>query len=259
MYTQRLTQRPAFDQVTRRRSGLLLPGGVQAGRERPTAIDLFAGCGGFSVGFLEAGFEVLAALDKDVGALTTYWHNLAGPASRWMSSDADRRKRDRILGAEPFNAFRAGKHPPVRLVICDDVRSWTGEKLLKMLGMERGQVDCVIGGPPCQGFSRANTKRHVHDPRNSLVWEFARLVHEIYPKTFVMENVPEITTMKTPSGLGVIDALLKAFENEGYLAVSQKIGEAITKAKKAPAVVGMQALKPTVELNDEPVQLEMFG
>ncbi len=257
MFTPQLTQRSAFEQVTRRRSGLFLPGGTHVERERPTAIDLFAGCGGFSLGFLEAGFEVLAAIDNDVDAIATYWYNLAGPSSRWISSEVDRRKRDQIIGPDPFNPFRVGKHPPVRLVICDDVRNWTGEKLLKLLGMEPGQVDCVMGGPPCQGFS-VGGKRNVHDPRNSLVWEFARLVYEIQPKTFVMENVPGITSMQTPSGLGVVEALLKAFENEGYLAVSQKVGEAVTKARKAPAVVGMQAPKPTVELNDEPVQLEMF-
>lgn len=256
---QRLASRMAFNEnnVMRRRSGLFLPTGTAVPKERPTAIDLFSGCGGFSLGFLSAGFEVVLAMDNSAAALATYWYNLCGPGSRWVGTPDSVRKRDRSAGGA-FNANTALGHPPVRVVVCDDVRRWTGQKLLDLVGMGVGDVDCVIGGPPCQGFSRANAKRSVHDPRNSLVWEFARLVREIKPKSFVMENVPEMVTMTTPLGVPIIEALIRAFEDEGYLSVSQKMDEAVKAARVTPGVVGLKK-SPSVELNKEPVQLDLFG
>lgn len=254
---QRLTSHRAFNEqnVTRRRSGLLLPAGSAVPNERPTAIDLFSGCGGFSLGFLSAAFEVVLALDNNVSALATYWYNLCGPGSRWVGTPDSARKRDKATGGT-FNDA-APDHPPVQVVVCDDVRRWTGQKLLDLVGMGVGDIDVVMGGPPCQGFSQANIGRSVHDPRNSLVWEFARLVHEIKPKTFVMENVPEMTTMITPSGIPLVEALIRAFEDESYLAVSQKFGDAVKAARITNGIVGMQKL-PEVELNREPVQLGLF-
>lgn len=95
-----------------------------------------------------------------------------------------------------------------------DVRQVTGREMLRALGMERGALDCVVGGPPCQGFSVMG-RRNVHDPRNSLVFEFARLVCELAPKTFILENVPGMLTMKTPEGVPVLDALCRMFADGG--------------------------------------------
>ena len=81
--------------------------------------------------------------------------------------------------------------------------------------MKHGEVDCVIGSPPCQGFSTAG-KRNVLDRRNSLVFEFARLVCEISPKTMVFENVPGIASMVTPAGLPVLDVFCRILEDGGF-------------------------------------------
>ena len=256
LFTPRLTEQGAFRDVSQRRSGLYLPAGLKLPAERPTVIDLFAGAGGFSLGFLAAGFEVVAAVENDVSAASTYWYNLAGPSSRWISSPEKRKKRDKILRSGAFNEL-AGEYPPVRVLVCDDVQSVTGDRLLSLAEVKPGDLDCVIGGPPCQGFSYSG-RRDVHDPRNSLVWEFARLVHELKPKTFVMENVPGIANMTTPSGLPVLQALIRAFEDEGFLAVTQKVDEAVKRAKKEAAVSGMRQKPPTVELNGEPAQLALF-
>jgi DNA (cytosine-5)-methyltransferase 1 len=98
-----------------------------------------------------------------------------------------------------------------------DVRNLTGQQILDALGIERGEVTAVVGGPPCQGFSIAG-RRNVMDPRNSLVFEFCRLVLEIWPKTFVMENVPAIASMLTPDGVPVIDAMARVLSDGGFSA-----------------------------------------
>jgi DNA (cytosine-5)-methyltransferase 1 len=259
---QRISSLEAFPDSTRRRSGLYLPRGVRVAASPPTAIDLFAGCGGFSLGFLHAGFEVLAAVEWDVPACTTYWFNLCGPESRWVGDAKTVQKRDRILKQDLFNPLRTDL-PPVRALICDDIHHWTGEQILALVGRAVGDVDCIMGGPPCQGFSYIG-RRDVVDPRNSLLFEFARLVHEIKPKTFVMENVPGMVSMTTPSGQNVVSLLLRCFEDEGYLAVSQRLEDAIRKTKKDVAVAGMRVERKaaleaaTIELADEDVQLSLF-
>jgi DNA (cytosine-5)-methyltransferase 1 len=96
-----------------------------------------------------------------------------------------------------------------------DVRKLTGAMILDAIGMKKGKVDIVCGGPPCQGFSMVG-RRDVMDPRNSLVFEFARLILEIVPKTFVFENVPGIVSMVTPEGIPVLDAFAHMLSDGGY-------------------------------------------
>ena len=73
-----------------------------------------------------------------------------------------------------------------------------------------------IGGPPCQGFTRANRKRGPNDPRNPLVFEFARLVVELRPHSFCLENVPEMAKMRTPDGIKVVDQFEAIIREGGY-------------------------------------------
>jgi len=239
-------------------SGLLVPVDV-ASLQPPTFIDLFCGCGGFSLGFLMAGWRGLVAVDDGLAALTTYWVNLCDESSRWVGPTAE---RDRILGREAKRVREAkarwpdgpdiqeieervgpgsgwlsssGKAQgisPVEVVVCADVRKLTGEYLLSLVGLGVGEVDCVIGSPPCQGFSFAG-RRDVHDPRNSLVFEFARLCHEMQPRTFVMENVPGIASMVTPSGLPLMEALQNAFSDRGYCANWPRFEEATSNLRAA--------------------------
>lgn len=101
---------------------------------------------------------------------------------------------------------------PVPHFYFGDVREITGKMILDALGLEIGELDCIIGGPPCQGFSMAG-KRQIMDPRNSMVFEFVRLVIEMKPKTMCMENVPGIMSMQTPEGLSVVDAICRILED----------------------------------------------
>jgi DNA (cytosine-5)-methyltransferase 1 len=205
---------PNSDGLVRLPSGLIVSDRVAEDyilrRRRPVAVDLFAGCGGFSCGVTQAGFDVIAAADNDTSATITYMANLGAYPSKFHFQSAEDEKRlERAILRE---WERQGKRRIDRTIIsgigwikgqglrgCEhfffgDVRKLTGKQILDAIGMRRGEVDLVVGGPPCQGYSHAG-KRNVMDPRNSLVFEFARLVCEIQPKAMVMENVPGIVNM----------------------------------------------------------------
>lgn len=142
-------------------------------------IDLFAGCGGMSLGFEMAGFQASLASEIDHWASDTYKKN--------------------------------HKKTPV---IVEDIRK---VKDLDSIKREYGlsHVDGVIGGPPCQGFSLSGN-RDRKDPRNSLFMEFVRFVDYFQPKFFVMENVKGILSMKTANGEKVSDIIISEFNAVGY-------------------------------------------
>jgi DNA (cytosine-5)-methyltransferase 1 len=203
-----------------RPSGLLVP----SVERRPTAVDLFCGCGGFSLGIIEAGFDVLCGVDWDCDAAHTYLVNLgAYPLDLRFVEPSDRdRFAKKLTGGRLANpkaavqplqvsgsARRTGDGVPVFWL--GDVRKLSGEQILDSIGLERGELDLVVGGPPCQGFSIGG-RRNVVDPRNSLVFEFARLVLEMRPRAMCMENVPGMLSMTTPTGAPVVDELCRILE-----------------------------------------------
>lgn len=196
----------------------------------PRAVDLFCGCGGFSLGMMQAGFHVVGAVDNAPEAAATYMVNLgAYPAQFYFTTDEDEQRMEKFLEksmkpAKGNQIFSQGglvsgsnRHnlgldvPGVPNFFFGDITKLSGATILKAIGMERGELDCVCGSPPCQGFSMAG-KREVADPRNNLVFEFARLVVELMPRTMVFENVPGIVDMVTPDGVGVMDQLVAILE-----------------------------------------------
>jgi DNA (cytosine-5)-methyltransferase 1 len=242
-------------------SGLHVPEG-SARPWRPVAIDLFAGAGGFSVGFKQAGWHVAAAVEYERYAAATYLVNLGSTATVVHTDEhpEGRRCDSEVFHSVPGREYAAGTgwiaspgheacefHPhdpqdppngglgcmrcgwrpegcvcapcvdpwPCEHFWVRDVTELTGGEIVDALGMRPGEVDAVIGGPPCQGYSIAG-KRDVMDPRNSLVFEFARLVLEIRPKTFAMENVTGLLSMVTPEGIPVMDALARVFADGGF-------------------------------------------
>lgn len=212
--------------------GLLVPAHVADIQRLPRALDLFCGCGGFSLGLLQAGYEVLAGVDSAADAAQTYMLNLgAYPCQFIFVTEADRKSLERTLapsfrgkkGELTTRARTAGSgwrannqdKPGVRAFFLGDIRQLTGAQIMSVLGLEVGELDLIAGGPPCQGFSISG-KRNVMDPRNSLVFEFARLVCEIRPKAMILENVPGITNMVTPDGVPVLDALGRVLEDGGF-------------------------------------------
>lgn len=144
---------------------------------RPIGIDLFSGAGGMSLGFEQAGFDVVAAVEIDPVHCAVHEYNF-----------------------------------PQSAVLCRSVADISGAEIRLAAGIGNRQIDCVFGGPPCQGFSLIG-HRTLEDPRNSLVLEFVRLVKELDAKTFVFENVKGLTIGKQR---GFLDEVVTAFDKAGY-------------------------------------------
>lgn len=217
-------------------SGLMLPERVAEARyfpKKPKAVEFFAGAGGMSCGFKQAGWHVVAACEYDCTAAITYAMNLCryGDLTMHFVEDADRERMEKTLwksfmsgGEKTFPTAGTGwiKNQPeisgTQHLFIGDVRKLTGQRILDAIGMKRGELDCVAGGPPCQGFSNSG-KRDVMDPRNSLVFDYARLIIELQPKTMIMENVPGILSMVTPEGIPVVDAFARILEDGGFAGI----------------------------------------
>jgi DNA (cytosine-5)-methyltransferase 1 len=147
--------------------------------------DLFSGAGGLSVGFRAANFKKLFSVEINQHASSTIRKNFPG-------SVHFEKPIEEITEAEVLEAL--GGRP----------------------------LDVLAGGPPCQGFSVAGSRR-IDDPRNKLFLEFCRLVEICQPKFFVMENVPGILTMQHGA---VKDAIIQRFEEIGYDGTTVRVLEA---------------------------------
>jgi DNA (cytosine-5)-methyltransferase 1 len=153
-------------------------------------IDLFAGAGGLTTGFHLAGFESLCAIDIDKKALATYKHN----------------------------------YPNVE-VVHQDIRKINPLELRLLLGLQREELTAMIGGPPCQGFSRNIPAgyRYLNDSRNQLYRTFLEFVQEFRPIHVVIENVSEI--LKAYDGT-VRNEITVQLESLGYKVVSGSLNAA---------------------------------
>ncbi|WP_232796243.1 DNA cytosine methyltransferase [Staphylococcus canis] len=141
-------------------------------------IELFAGAGGFSLGFEQAGFENIFSIEYDEKIAQTYLLNF-----------------------------------PENHLIIDDVKNIDNNKILELI--QGKEVDVVIGGPPCQGFSMAgkNGRTFIEDERNELFKEFVRFVSIIKPKMFVMENVARMLSHNKGK---TVTEIKNAFNELGY-------------------------------------------
>jgi DNA (cytosine-5)-methyltransferase 1 len=153
-------------------------------------IDLFAGAGGLTTGFHLAGFESLCAIDVEAKALATYKHNY--PNTKIINQD-------------------------IRKVDPSDLRSW--------LGLQKEELTALIGGPPCQGFSRniPADYRYLNDSRNQLYRTFLEFVKEFRPLNIVIENVPEI--LKAYDGV-IRHEITEQLEAQGYKVTSASLNSA---------------------------------
>lgn len=140
-------------------------------------IDLFCGAGGLSLGFDKAHFENLFAVEFNPDFAKTYSRNF-----------------------------------PKHNLIVEDIKNIDNDKIKKLIG--ENEVDVIIGGPPCQGFSIAGNigRTFIEDERNRLFKEFVRFVHHVRPRMFVMENV---AAMETHLRGKTIQTIVESFENAG--------------------------------------------
>ena len=138
-------------------------------------IDLFAGVGGFSLGFEQAGFDVVFANEYDKSIANSYMKN----------------------------------HKKTKMIV-EDVQQLD---ILKTFAEYKGNIDVIIGGPPCQGFSQKGRRKSINDERNYLFKYFINIVTFVKPKYFVMENVPNLLTAE--NGL-FKNELIVLFRQVGY-------------------------------------------
>lgn len=152
---------------------------LSTNKKQLSALSLFSGCGGFSLGFSAAGFLVKGFLELEDDLRRIYKLNF--PNSVEIGSDITKVTQDSL------------------------------ERFSKALG----DVDVIIGGPPCQGFSLSG-KRDVSDPRNQLFKHYLRFVDAFRPKVAVLENVRLLTSMKNSEGGFVKDDICQEFRMHGY-------------------------------------------
>ncbi|MGY3531438.1 DNA cytosine methyltransferase [Bradyrhizobium sp. USDA 4452] len=155
---------------------LRMPGQIRL-RSRPTAVDLFSGAGGITLGLLNAGFDIVFCSDRDQTCAVTHRRNF------------------------PDIPFAEAS-----------VEQLSGSDILRGAGLKRGELDLLIGGPPCQGFSIIG-QREIWDVRNGLFREFLRLAKELRPKCVVIENVPGLATLADGT---VLRQIGDAFRDAGY-------------------------------------------
>jgi len=171
------------------------------------AVDAFAGAGGLGLGLSRAGMELLYSFDLDPVAIATQTLN------------------------PDYGTHRA----EVR-----DVKHLLRGRLLDLLGIERGALDVLAGGPPCQGFSVQRGKSTSDDPRNELVAAYAQLIDEVYPRVFLMENVPGLAGKR---GGDALAELWRVTDRLGYR-IHQKIVDAqdfgVPQRRKRLVVIGVR-------------------
>jgi DNA (cytosine-5)-methyltransferase 1 len=167
------------------------------------AVDAFCGAGGLSMGLRQAGFDLRYAFDNNKWSITTYVKNLGDHAE---IADATGVSRDRIV--QKANV---------------------------------ADLDLLAGGPPCQGFSKQKRGAHLGDSRNALVVEFLRLVREVKPKAFLMENVAIMAQIR---GRDLVDKFheIDEYELVGHFYVAADYGVAQTRERYV--LVGIRRDQP---------------
>lgn len=156
---------------------LLLPLDVATRKRQWTAVDLFSGAGGITLGLLNSGFDVRLCSDRDSACELTHGRNF--PQIPFLKTDAEH---------------------------------LTGANILRVANVGYGELDLLIGGPPCQGFSIIG-QRQMWDPRNGLFREFVRIAEELRPKVIVIENVTGLATLNKGQ---VLREVGHAFLKAGY-------------------------------------------
>lgn len=146
----------------------------------PKAIDLFCGCGGISVGLQKAGFEVIAGIDIEKKYIASFMHNF-----------------------------------PNAKALTTDITTVPPEEFMATVGIVAGELDLLVGGPPCQGFSKnvPRKNRYLEDPKNLLVKSFLDYCEVIQPKMILMENVAE---MKNGFEEAYSQEIISRLQEEGY-------------------------------------------
>jgi DNA (cytosine-5)-methyltransferase 1 len=198
-------------------------------KKRPTAIDLFSGCGGISTGLLDAGVRVLAGFDHDKRSIEAYNYN------------------HNYRGANGFVV---------------DLGRVQASDLLQYTGVDK--IDLVAGGPPCQAFSIAGKRKGLDDDRSTLIWDYLRIVKAIRPTVFILENVANLA--KFDSGQ-ILTWITEEAESAGYCVRSHILSVAeygVPQLRKRLFVMGILGISsfefpPTPTHGNNGVQINLFS
>lgn len=204
-----------------------------------TFADFFCGCGGLSLGFIKAGLKCISAMDIAPDALHTYWFNLcySGWSHFWVDPENPNLAKMKSKGGTIWKngetqnfMFKNGVpdnwlSPEISEPMpCLNLFMWSimdlePEEWMEMCGVGPGDISIFAGGPPCQGFSTANSNRHMLDNRNQLPMRYIYYAKVCKPKFIIMENVPGILTLGKKKGdkEGPFPIWLREkFEDAGY-------------------------------------------
>lgn len=158
------------------------------------SVSLFTGAGGMDLGFEVAGFSTRCCVERDEHSCITL-------------------RTNRDVGSN------TGLHSFLReaTVIEDDIHNVSGQRILTAAGIEKEEIGLVHGGPPCQAFSVFGKRQGLEDDRGTLLWEFVRIIKELEPKSFVLENVSGLKTYKQAL---VLNKLCQRLSLDGKYAIS---------------------------------------
>ena len=170
--------------------------------KKPKAIDLFAGVGGLSLGFENCGFDVVLANEYDESIAAAYKAN----------------------------------HKGTRMIVGDI----TSLDLEKTFGPYQGQIDVVIGGPPCQGFSQKGQRKTIHDERNFLFKYYVRVVELVKPQYFVMENVPNLLTAEKGYFRKEIEELFNSMGYQLKMGILNASDYGVPQNRRRAVIIGKQ-------------------
>ena len=170
--------------------------------KKPKVIDLFAGVGGLSLGFENCGFDVVLANEYDESIAAAYKAN----------------------------------HKGTRMIVGDI----TSLDLEKTFGPYKGQIDVVIGGPPCQGFSQKGQRKTIHDERNFLFKYYVRVVELVKPQYFVMENVPNLLTAEKGYFRKEIEELFNSMGYQLKMGILNASDYGVPQNRRRAVIIGKQ-------------------
>jgi len=167
---------------------------------RPTAVELFSGAGGLSIGLEKAGFRIVLANEIEKDFATTFKLN----------------------------------HPDTN-VLCNDIHNINFKDEVKKLGISK--IDLLSGGPPCQGFSTVGSKNE-KDPRNSLFYEYLRAVKELNPNYVIFENVSGFKNMYEGKAYNTLISELRKLDYDSHSAILEASDFGLPQIRKRTIVVG---------------------
>ena len=211
-------------------------------------IDLFAGCGGLSEGFIQAGYAPIAHVEMNEAACFTlktrmayHWLKKNGKLADYCAYLRGEISRDEFYKKIPSQILDS--------VINEEVGEKTLESLFEKINAAKGDgaIDLIVGGPPCQAYSlvgRASDKKHMKgDPRNYLFKFYIKFLEKYQPKCFVFENVIGLLSAADENGKKYLDMMKEGFKAAGYAVDHRVINTkelGVPQARKRVIIIGQR-------------------